>query len=346
MSQRNTRQRWVFWGQIVLGLVLGLAALYLAIREVDWRQLWRVLLGVRLPLVALTLVSALLTPLVKAIRWRWLFYPHQARLSLARMTGLVAVGQAVNLLLLGRWGDLARVYLTGEEAQLSKSYVLGTVAAEKLLEVVVLALLVLALVPLIALPSWLSARVGYLLLVALVVSAAAAVLLGGRRFWLRIAGRLLDILPRPAAERWQTRLAAALEGLAVLGDRRAAAAIWGWTALTWALSAATNLLLLLAFDLSADLRIAFFLLIVLQAGVAVPSAPGKLGVFQYLCVLGLSVFAIPATAAFGYGLVLYLLVVGSICAWAAAGLWQGSMSVRRLAQVSAGWRAEGTQDDR
>lgn len=346
MSLQSARQRWIFWAQIGLGLALGLAALYLAIREVDWPQLWRVLLGVRLPLVALTLVSALLTPVVKAIRWRWLFYPQQAHLSLARMTGLVAIGQAINLLLLGRWGDLARVYLAGEEAQLSKSYVLGTVAAEKLLEVVILALLVLALLPLMALPPWLAARIDYLLLAALAVSAAAAALLGGRRFWLRVGSRLLDVLPRPTAERWQVRLAAALDGLAVLGDRRAAMAIWGWTAVVWALSAATNLSLLLAFDLPASLRAAVFLLVVLQAGVAVPSAPGKLGVFQYLCVLGLSVFAIPVTTAFGYGLVLYLLVVGSICAWAAAGLWQGSMSVRRLAEVSAVWQADGMQGDR
>lgn len=338
MSQGQAHRKVLFWVQIVFGLGLGLAALYLALQGVNWQQVRVILSDVNLPLLALALVTALLTPVTKAIRWRFLFYLHHPSLNLTRLTGLLAIGQAINILLLGRWGDLARAYLTGEEAGISKSYVLGTVATEKLLDIIVLALLVIALIPFIALPSWLGTRVGYLVFGALIVSAAAATLLGGRRLWLRIASRVLQILPRSASERWQARFAAGLDGLAALGARKAAIAVWGWTFVVWLISALTNLLLLAAFHLPPSLLIAVFLLAVLQAGVAVPSTPGKIGVFQYLCVLSLSVFGVSVSAAFGYGVVLYLLVVGSICSWAGVGLWQRSVSLRRLAEASAGWQ--------
>ena len=129
MKQDPWRRKVLFWVQVLLGLALGVAALYLAAREVSFRELGLVLKSVSLPLLGLTLVSTLLTPVVKAIRWRWLFYPQRPTLGLARLTSLLALGQAINILLLGRWGELARAYFTGEEAGISKSFVFGTIAA-------------------------------------------------------------------------------------------------------------------------------------------------------------------------------------------------------------------------
>ena len=337
MKQDPWRRKVLFWVQVLLGLALGVAALYLAAREVSFRELGLVLKSVSLPLLGLTLVSTLLTPVVKAIRWRWLFYPQRPTLGLARLTSLLALGQAINILLLGRWGELARAYFTGEEAGISKSFVFGTIAAEKLLDMVVLAFLVVALIPFVALPPWLAERVGYVVLAALIVSTIILALLGGRDLWLRIAKNGLRILPGPAADRWGARLAAALDGLGALRNRRAAVAVWGWTLVVWIVATLTNLLLLAALGMEPSLRIALFLLVVLQAGVAVPSAPGKIGVFQFLCVLAFSVFAVPASVAFAYGVLLYLIILGSICGWAVFGLWQRGLSLRKPTRVPADW---------
>jgi uncharacterized protein (TIRG00374 family) len=337
MGQAQSRRKLFFWVQVLLGLVLGLTALYFAAREVSLRELALVLRHVSLPWLGLTLVSSLLTPVVKAIRWRRLLYPQGPALGLARLTGLLTLGQAINMLLPGRWGELVRTYFTGEEMGASKSFVLGTIAAEKLLDLVALAFLTVALIPFVALPPWLADRVGYVILAALTVSGIAAAVLGGRDLWLRIAEKGLRTLPKPAAGRWEARLAAAMDGLGALRDRRAAVAIWGWTLVVWLVSALTNWLLLAAFGLEPSLRIALFLLVVLQAGVAVPSTPGKVGVFQFLCVLAFSVFEVPASVAFAYSVVLYLVVLGSICGWAVFGLWQRGLSLRKLTRVPSDW---------
>ena len=163
-------------------------------------------------------------------------------------------------------------------------------------------------------------------------------LLGGRRLWLRLADLGLRILPPPAAARWRARFVAALDGLAALGSRRAALAVWGWTVVFWLVAWATNLWLLLAFGLPASPVMALLLLVMLQGGIAVPSTPGKVGVFQLLCMVALAVFAVPEPVGLAYGLVLHVLVVGGISVWAALALWRRSWNWRRLAEASAAWR--------
>lgn len=331
------RRRWLFQAQIWLGLAVGVAALYLAARSFDFTALGAALRGVKLPFVALTLVSSLLTPVLKALRWRRLFYPERPALGPVRLASLVVIGQAINFVIPGRWGELVRTYLAGEETGISKWFILGTLAAEKLLDLVVLAVLVVALIPFVVLPEALAAQVNVVLLSALAVTVAAVALLGGRATWLKLADWALRILPPTAAARWRQRVAAGLDGLTALGSRRAAAAVWGWTLVFWLTAAVTNLLLLLAFDLPASPVIALLLLAVLQGGIAVPSTPGKIGVFQLLCVLALAVFGVPEATGLAYGLVLHVLVVGGVTVWAALALWGRSLNLRRLARDATGW---------
>ncbi len=331
--------RWLFHLQLWGGLAVGAAALYLAARSFDMEALGQAMRQVRLPLVALTVVTSLSTPVLKAVRWRWLFHPQRPRLDTLQLASLVVIGQAVNFVIPGRWGELARAYLAGEEAQMSKWFVLGTLAAEKLLDLVILAALVVALIPFVVLPEALASRVEMVVLTALGVTALAGALLGGRAFWLRLAGGALRILPPAAADRWYRRIKAGLDGLAALGDRRAALAVWGWSALFWLVAAITNLLLLIAFDLPASPVMALVLLAMLQGGVAVPSTPGKIGVFQLLCVLGLSVFGVPEATGLAYGLVLHVLVVGGVTIWAALALWARSLSLGRLARSAREWNS-------
>jgi hypothetical protein len=71
---------------------------------------------------------------------------------------------------------------------------------------------------------------------------------------------------------------------------------------------ATNYIVFLAMSMALPLVAALFLLAVLQVGGAVPSSPGKVGVFQYLCMLALSFFSVERSVTLGCSLVLYLVV--------------------------------------
>ncbi len=76
----------------------------------------------------------------------------------------------------------------------------------------------------------------------------------------------------------------------------------------WAGSILINYLVLISLHIHATFLAAIVLLVILQAGVAVPSSPGKIGVFQNLAVLGLSLFGVAKAPALAFGVVLHLLI--------------------------------------
>jgi uncharacterized membrane protein YbhN (UPF0104 family) len=57
------------------------------------------------------------------------------------------------------------------------------------------------------------------------------------------------------------------------------------------------------------LTASLLILIALQAGISIPSVPGRIGIFEYICVLALAVFGVGQSTAFGYGVVLHGLVL-------------------------------------
>ncbi|MFZ2518052.1 MAG: lysylphosphatidylglycerol synthase domain-containing protein, partial [Anaerolineae bacterium] len=156
-----------------------------------------------------------------------------------------------------------------------------------------------------------------------------------------LARRLADRLPNQRGMRWIGLLDAALHGLDALRFPSVVIQVTAWSFLIWLLAGSTNFLTLLALHLPADWVVSFTLLAVLQAGVSVPSSPGKVGIFQYLCQLTLAWFGIAAVQGFAVGVLLYavapltLMVAGGL-----ALLWE-SWQLRREAPVAvAPWSGE------
>ena len=79
--------------------------------------------------------------------------------------------------------------------------------------------------------------------------------------------------------------------------------------LIWGTAILNNYLLLLAFQIDLPVTAAVLLLVGLQIGISLPSLPGTIGVFEYVCVLVLAVFAVERTAALSYGILLHAIVM-------------------------------------
>ena len=62
--------------------------------------------------------------------------------------------------------------------------------------------------------------------------------------------------------------------------------------------------------LGAVMAAALIVLVALQVGTAVPSSPGRIGVFEYICVLSLAPFGVEREMALAYGLVLHAVAYG------------------------------------
>jgi uncharacterized membrane protein YbhN (UPF0104 family) len=77
----------------------------------------------------------------------------------------------------------------------------------------------------------------------------------------------------------------------------------------WVTAVLTNHLALLAFQIQLPIAASMLVLIVLQVSIALPSVPGRIGIFEYLCVLSLAVFGIARSVGFSYGILLHIVAL-------------------------------------
>jgi len=296
-------------GRFWFGLILSGGALYLALRTVDIGQVTRALGDIHPAWAGLAIISVVATVGAKAARWRGLYPEEGERPSLAALTPALLIGMMVNLLIPARLGELARIYALERLEGHSKALSLSTIAIEKWADLILLFVTFSGLLLTIAWPSWLVAWGRGLATLAVGLTLA---LIGALVFLERaqpLIQRGLDRLP----SRWGTPLSrgweAAHAGLAALHSAPQMGALLGWTILVWLLSAGTNLLLLRALNLPPSPLIAIALLVILQAGSALPSSPAKIGIFHYLAMVGLGLFGIPREHALAFAVWLHLIVV-------------------------------------
>jgi uncharacterized protein (TIRG00374 family) len=297
-------------------VLISVGVMFWLARTIDLQQILFALRDVNYAWVLVGLLMVLLTLWTRVLRWQVLLDSKQVTAS-GTMPPLV-MGQLLNLITPARLGDLGRTYLVAQEGYPSQARALGTVALEKLWDIVLLVGLVLGLSMWQPLPTWLTLStrltavgggilLGGILAILLFRRRVAA---WGSRFsqWSEVSLRRLPKLPYIL--KW---LAGATErlvdGLAGLHRPRVMLTAGAWSLLTWLLGALTNLALFKAFGLPLSMGIALLLLAVLQIGVALPSVPGRIGVFEGLCLVTLGLFGVEANLALGYGVVLHAVVI-------------------------------------
>lgn len=298
------KQKLRFW----IGILFSLVSLALVLRTANLEETRSVLGQTNYYPLLPALFALGLTLVGKAARWRLLFGARHTP-PLSKAFSVLVIGQMVNLLFPLRIGEVARAYYIGEMAGAPKPLAMATVVVEKVVDMLaVLALMALLLLS-IPSPSWLQRPLLGLVLAAALLLSLLISLAHQRERLMGLLARLASLLPgafRPAYLLEQVERS--LDGLVGLRKARTMAPVGALTCLVWLSSAATNYFVLSALGVNLPLAASAFLLVVLQVGVAVPSGPGRIGVFQYLTILALSLFAVAPEKAFAIGVVLYLTV--------------------------------------
>ena len=308
------------WLRLALGSGLSGVALYLALRGVDLKQVGETLSGAKAGFILLALVGVALSHLMKVLRWKILLGQPGAEVSALRLLEALTVAQFFNLALPLRIGEISRVILLGRRG-LSRSFVLGTIALEKFLDLLIFALMFIILLVLLPLPGWVN-QPG---IVLLFITACICVLLLAVVTWRSALFSLLDRLSARVTWRWWKRvqgwLNSALSSLDILSSRIAMLQLALVSAGVWSAAIVTNQLVFLALDLDLPVTAALLVMVALQAVFSLPSAPGKLGIFEYICVLSLAVFALDQSGALSYGILLHAIGYLPVIALGFVFLW-------------------------
>ncbi len=298
-----------------LAILISAVTLILAVREVTFNDIWNAITRADGRFVILALLSVAANTLAKTVRWKVILGKPGEKVSLWITLQAILVGQTLNNFYPARIGDLSRVYIVGDRGP-GRMYTLGTILVEKLLDTIFYAMLVVMLVFSIPLPGWLNSWASRSAMVLTGASFGAGLLLffiaSYSEWTLKAVGKVLKIasgrLPWLNEEKTMGWLRSGITSLEILKSSRGLLIVVIWLVISWVTALLNNQLALLALGMHLPLTASLLVLVVLQAGISIPSMPGRIGVFEYICVLTLALFGISQSAAFSYGVLLHSLV--------------------------------------
>lgn len=294
----------------MVGIGVGAATLWLSTRGIDVESLKHALSASRPFWTMSAVLSVLATVAAGVVRWRLLFYPDARQRSWSTLTMAMIVGQMLNIALPFRAGEIARAAWVSRAERLAIGHVLGTMAVERLSDLVAVGVTVGALLILTTVPDWMAAGGRALMSTAVLAAALIGLIALRGRQLTAIAVRIVRSLPALLARRLEPLLTSAVDGTRILQHRETTLLASLLAVVVLLLAASTNYLLFVAFDLPVSAVAAILLVIALQIGNTLLPVPGNVGVFHYVTVLTLGTFSVDRESALAYAVVLHLVALG------------------------------------
>ncbi len=238
---------------------------------------------------------------LRGLRWRVLLNTRE-KLPVMRVFEANSAGYLGNNVLPARAGELIRTAMISSQSGLSKTFVLTTALAERLMDAIVLVIagtVVLHMVP--NKPDWLQRLATPLLGVA----AIGAILLLATPLLENIGTRAVTALPVPEA--LSRRLSGIIEHIAAgvrsFHDPASFAQFLLFTFGIWAFDSVGAVILAASLHMNLSIVAALLLLVGLAIGSALPSTPGYVGIYQFVVVTVLLPFHFTREQAIAFSVV-------------------------------------------
>jgi uncharacterized protein (TIRG00374 family) len=294
--------------RLFVGLLVSSLTLYLALRNVTFSEVWAAISQADVRFIVLAFLCVVVTNLAKTYRWRVLLGEAGKRVPLFELLKALLVGQMLNTLYPMRIGDLSRAYVIGGIGP-GRVFTMGTVLLEKLLDMFSYSILFILLILLIRLPAWVSNSAYSFTLVVLVSTVAIFFLAYRPGYFVQLGERVLGIMPEKFYQYTANRFRSGVASLGVLQSSAGLFRLAFWLIIVWVSAILTNFLTMRALHIQLPWTASLLVLVILQVGIAIPSVPGRLGIFEYMCILALGVFNVDQATALTYGILLHSLVM-------------------------------------
>lgn len=309
--------------KLLFGLLLSAVFMYLAFRKVDFHQMgaafkqanyWYVL-----PALALLFFSHWL----RAVRWHYLMAPIRS-VEITPLFSALMIGYMANIFLPAHLGEFLRAYVLGKKRQVPVSAVFGTIVVERIIDVFTLLVLMALMFVVFPFPDWVK-KSGYLTFVGTLVLLVVLILMKRHRDTsLRFLGIILKPFPQKFSSKIDGLFHSFLDGVVGLLNWRHYTIMVILSLIIWACYGAIFHVFFHAFNFVNGYNLpwtaALVVLVITTISVLVPSSPGYVGTYHYLCQLSLGMFTVPESEALTFAFVAHainffpVLLVGLIFA--------------------------------
>lgn len=319
--------------QRVLEVVISLGFLALALRGINFAELWGALRQANywwlIPGVLITVALLFL----KVWRWQWLFLPEH-RLPFSSVFTAMCAGYLASNVFPARAGELARLVLLVSEQPVSVARTFSTIIVERLLDLLTLIVVLAVLLPFVSLPQGLGEVARGITWIALAAALVMLILSFWKERVLGVARRVLShvrILDRPQV---YDAIGHLVDGFATLRGRLGfwliLVSLLSWVGvigMAWSAGVALRL--------ETPVTAMAFAVVVTTLWMLVPSSPGYIGVFHYWAAWAVMQFGVPKDQAVSFALLWHATNYLTLCASGVIALWVHGTS---LSQVMQRWR--------
>ncbi len=296
--------------KVGLGILISALFLYLAFRKVDFAQMGHAFAAANywwlIPTLAITFVAHGL----RTLRWRYLLEPIHT-IPLKPLFSALMIGYLFNDILPAHLGEFVRAYVLGKKQPVSSSAIFGTIVMERIIDVFSLFMLMAVALLVFPFPDWVRMG-GYLTFLVIAVIFVVLLLL---KKYPQPAFALMDRLIGRASPHLNDRLKRMLEsflnGIVPLRRPSHYLIVTVLSVVIWACYGAAFQLVLYSFDFIAAYHLpwttSLVLLVITTFGVLVPSSPGYVGTYHWLCqqALALHPFSVPDSQALTFAIVMH-----------------------------------------
>jgi uncharacterized protein (TIRG00374 family) len=219
------------------------------------------------------------------------------------------IGYSANIIMPAHLGEFLRAYVLSKKHEISMSSTFATIVMERIIDVFSLLAIMLLSISFHPFPRWV-VNGAYLMLAATL--GLFLFLISFKKFNSKFRFRLhtlLKPLPVKLGHKVESGIENFFSGIVPLKRWHDYVTVVILSAAMWACYALIYYFCLHAFDFikmyNLPLYLSIILLAVTAVSVAVPSSPGYVGTFHYLCQISLAMFNVPAGSALSYATVVH-----------------------------------------
>ncbi len=312
---------------MVPGILVSLLMLGILFRFFDWKDVLDALRQAEWKYLFLAVPIYLLSYVLRAFAW-WTILKEAV--SFWRVFLTMHIGYLLNNVLPFRLGELGRAYLLGKDG-LGFWRVFSSILIERAFDMIIAVGLVLGILPFVLISSN-TQQVAILIGVIVFLGLLTLYLLARNRIWAVAQFEMLGARWPLILRLGENRLDAFLEGLEVLTSPGRFARVLISLAVSWVMAISIQYLVLRAFYPDARILHALTTQGISALGVALPSSPGYIGVFEAAIVGALALFGISFSTAFAYALTLHLMYILMTGVFGAYGLAISRISLGEIFQ--------------
>jgi len=315
----------------IVGILVTVALIWWTIRDVPVSSLLAHVQQAKLEWLAAAAALAIATILLRVPRWRSVLRQFDGVPSGALYHAAV-LGLFGNSLLPARSGEIVRAYALSKLAPVPVGAALGSIALERMLDV--LAIAALALLGVVVEGG--SASVGSTLPIRHVawLTGGATLVIVGTGLLLHWRPRAMQWIARSLLSPHRTRSLAGLvgrvsAGLAAARSPRLMISLLAWSFLIWGINATAFWMGFVAFNIHVPWTAAVVLQGAVALGIALPSSPGFFGPFEAATRVALAAYGVTPVAAAAFAIPFHVCVffIPTIVlgVWS---LWSTGISIR------------------